>query len=415
MKSVNDILKITEESLAIETIAGKINSFRNVSIERTGARIFKDNKIFTGSIVGKSTKEDLIKKTEAQALVGIDYNYELPKNKNYHYVSKNFSDLDKKSFMEEVQAFESDELGFFSNEFVFTGKHKVENIVRELESSEGVHSVVKQQIKTMSYNFKKIGSPNLMDGFFYTIGSESKIRNTFKAFKPYLEMFNKEVKIADGEYPVLIVDGEASYYSKLLESFLPHKYFEGTALFSGKIGEKLFHQDFSLIDHAFLPEHGIVSMCDKEGVLRDEAQLYLIENGVMKNIISDLRYANKYKIKPTGNGQRNFDTTSSVGFNAVTMKPGKRSVETILKDLDKCIVAFMAFGGDFTDKGDYSTPIHLGYLVEKGKIIGKIPQVTMTTTIQKMFNESFIEIANNEFFESNYHPSFFHKVNILNN
>lgn len=414
MRNTNDILKIEEDSLAIETIAGKVNSLRNISIERMGARVFKDKKIYTGSIVGRNSKEELVKKTESQALVGLDYKYELPKNTVYKYIGENFKEIDKIAFMNEVQNFE-EILKPFAHKFVFTGKHKIENSQVEMQSTEGVDVCVKMQIKSMSYIFKKIGSPNLMDGFFYSVGTENKIEDTFNAFKPYLESFDKEISLPDGEYPILIADPEAGFYSKLLESFLPNKYFEGTAIYSGKIGEKLFHNDFTLIDHAFLPEHGIVATCDQEGTKREVPELYLIENGVMKNIIADLRYAEKYKIKPTGNGKRSFDTTASVGFNAITMKPGKRTVETILKDLDKCIVAFMAFGGDFTDKGDYSTPIHLGFLVEKGKIVGKIPQVTLTTSIQKMFNENFIEIAKDDIYNSNYHPSFFHRVNILNN
>lgn len=414
MKNTNDTLKIIEDSLAIETIAGKVNSLRNVSVEKMGARVFKDKKIYTGSIVGRSTKEELVKKTERQALVGLDYHYEVPKNTSYNFVSDNFKEIDKTAFMNEVQTFE-EKLAPFAAKFVFTGKHKIENSVFEMQSTEGVNVSVKMQTKSMSYIFKKIGSPNLMDGFFYSTGMENKIEDAFMAFKPYLESFDKEVAIPDGEYPILIADPEAGFYSKLLESFLPNKYFEGTAIYSGKLGEKIFHKDFSLIDHAFLPDHGIVAMCDQEGTKREVPELYLIENGVMKNVIADLRYAEKYKVKPTGNGKRSFDSTAAVGFNAITMKPGKRSVETILKDLDKCIVAFMAFGGDFTDKGEYSTPIHLGFLVEKGKIVGKIPQVTLTTSIQKMFNENFLEIASDEIFKTSYHPSFFHKVNILNN
>ncbi len=414
MQNKYDVLVNRDDSLAIETIASKITSLRNVSVEKKGARIFKAGKIYSASVVGQNSTEQLLQNTEKNAVVGLDYQYELPKNSKFEYRSNDFKELDKAQFVDEVNEFEK-ELATLGNKFVFTGKHKIENWEQHLTSSEGVDSKVQLHMKSMSYIFKKIGSPNLMDGFFYTAGETCDIKKSFNKIKPYLEKFDQEVALPNGEYPILIADPESGFYSKLLESFYPHKYFEGTALYSGKIGQKLFHQDFTLIDHAFLPKYGVVAVCDQEGTKRSNPEHVLIENGVMKNVIADLRYAEKYKIAPTGNGKRSFDGAATVGFNAVTMKPGKRSTQTILNELDKCIVAFMAFGGDFTDSGDFSTPVHLGFLVEKGKIVGKIPQVTLTTSLNKMFNDSFLEIASDDFFESHYHPSFFQKVNILNN
>lgn len=414
MQNKYDILVNRDESLAVETVAGKITSLRNVSVEKKGVRLFKAGKIYSSSVVGQQPSEQLLQSTEQNAVVGLDFHYNLPTNSRFEYRSADFKELDKAQFVNEVNEFEK-ELVPFSDKFVFTGKHKVENWEQHLTSSEGVDSKVQLHMKSMSYIFKKIGSPNLMDGFFYTAGETCDIKKSFNKLKPYLEKFDLEVPLPNGEYPILIADPESGFYSKLLESFLPHKYFEGTALYSGKIGQKLFHQDLTLVDHAFLPQHGIVAVCDHEGTKRDNPEHVLIENGVMKNVIADLRYAEKYKIAPTGNGKRSFDGAATVGFNAVTMKPGNRSTDNILKGLDKCIVAFMAFGGDFTDSGDFSTPIHLGFLLEKGEVVGKIPQVTLTTSLNKMFNDSYIEIGSDDFFESHYHPAFFHRVNILNN
>ncbi len=260
-----------------------------------------------------------------------------------------------------------------------------------------------------------MGSPNLIDGYFVSVGTKNKIQNVFKEFKPFLDKYDTMVELPNGEYPILIADSEGSYYHKLFESFLPNKYFEGTAIYSGKLGQKIFHEDFTVIDHSFLPEYGIIRTIDHEGVKRENSDLVLIENGVFKNIISDLRYAKKYNIPSTGNGLRSFDSSVKTNFHCPLMKPGKRDAKTILKGMNKCVIAIMAFGGDFTDNGEFSTPVHLGFLVENGEIKGRIPQVTITTSIQKMFNENFIEVASNDYLESSYASSFFHKVNVINN
>ncbi|MCK4524086.1 hypothetical protein KAU15_04085, partial [candidate division WOR-3 bacterium] len=53
-------------------------------------------------------------------------------------------------------------------------------------------------------------------------------------------------------------------------------------------------------------------------------------------------------------------------------------------------IPVMSAGGDFQDNGDISMPLQLAYLVRKGKFIGKIPQVILTTNIDNLFNNDYI-------------------------
>jgi PmbA protein len=94
---------------------------------------------------------------------------------------------------------------------------------------------------------------------------------------------------------------------------------------------------------------------------------------------------------------------------------GKRSTQEILKGLDNCIVVFMGDGGDFTDKGEFSTPLQLSYLVQKGEIIGRLPQLTVKTTTDEMFNTRLIEIASDGFQNDNLKPSLFSEMDVYVN
>lgn len=152
MQNKYDVLVNRDDSLAIETIASKITSLRNVSVEKKGARIFKAGKIYSASVVGQNSTEQLLQNTEKNAVVGLDYQYELPKNSKFEYRSNDFKELDKAQFVDEVNEFEK-ELATLGNKFVFTGKHKIENWEQHLTSSEGVDSKVQLHMKSMSYIF----------------------------------------------------------------------------------------------------------------------------------------------------------------------------------------------------------------------------------------------------------------------
>jgi predicted Zn-dependent protease len=170
-----------------------------------------------------------------------------------------------------------------------------------------------------------------------------------------------------------------------------------------------------LYDINYAPEHGTYRKFDDEGTTRAITHLPLIEKGVFKNIIADLRNAKKYGVEATGNGMRNPDTAINTGFNKLVIGAGTRCTQDILKGLDECIVIFMGHGGDFTDKGDFSTPLQLSYLVKKGEIIGRLPQMTVKTTTQDMFGSRLIEIAADGFQKNHLSPSLFSEMDVYLN
>ena len=75
----------------------------------------------------------------------------------------------------------------------------------------------------------------------------------------------------------------------------------------------------------------------------------------------------------------------------------------------------MAVGGAFTDTGDYSTPVQNGFLLRYGTIMGKIPQVTLLSSVGKMFGSNLIEIAKDSISSVAPNPAIFTKMNVVIN
>ncbi|MGZ3788848.1 MAG: metallopeptidase TldD-related protein [Bacteriovorax sp.] len=411
-----DIMTTNEESQSIEVIAGKINSSRFKNITQKGARLFDNGKIYSNSFVGEISDEELIKKGEDaknKVGVGIPYDFDLPPSSQMKIEDLESLKAPLSSINEAIEL-TLERLSKYSKEFVFNGKFQRAIHTRRITNSDGMQLERKFAINEWHYLFKRVGSPNLFDGYFEESAKTLDINDVLDRNVPYLEAYKNEIKFSEGKYPVFFVEG-GQLLGKLSESFIAEKYCEGSALYSGKLDTKIFSPEFSLYDVNYSPAHGIYRKFDGEGTIRELSHLPLIEKGVMKNIIADLRTAKKYGVKPSGNGQRNFDSAVATGFNGLVIGAGKRSTQDILKVLDACVVVFMGHGGDFTDKGDFSTPLQLSFLVKKGEIVGRLPQLTVKTTTDQMFGTRLIEIASDGFQKTHLSPSLFTEMDVYLN
>lgn len=409
----HDIYSINEESLGVEVVAGQINSSRNKNITKKGIRLFEGNKIYTTSFVGDISDADLLKKAQGSKSVGIPFDYQLPDYQSLKVIDEESCKASLASIRDAIVSTQ-EKLNSFSKEFVFNGKFSRSITTVMIKDDKGALLEKKFGTNSWYYLFKKVGSPNLLDGYFGGGGRTLDINDVMEKNIPYLSAYNNEIKFQNGKYPVLFVEGSQLTY-KLSESLRADKYCEGSALYSGKLNQQIFSKDFSLYDVNYSPEHGIYRKFDEEGTIRKIASLPLIENGVMKNVIADLRNAKKYGVEATGNGQRSYDSAVGIGFNSLVIGAGKRSTQEILKSLDHCVVVFMGDGGDFTDKGEFSTPLQLAYLVKKGEIVGRLPQLTVKTTTDEMFNTRLIEVASDGFQKDNMGPSIFTEMDVYLN
>ena len=412
----HDIFKVNEESLSIEVVGGKINSSRFKNITKKGARIFDQGKIYSNSFVGDISDKDLLKKgieAKDKIGVGIPYDFKLPENYQMKLIDEESFAKPLSSIHEAIEITQ-EKLAKYSNDFVFNGKFQRSLLNVTITNDEGMNLERKFAHNEWHYLFKRVGSPNLMDGYFGDSTRNLDVHDVLEKHLPYLLAYKNEIKFESGKYPVLFLEG-GELLRKLSESLIAEKYCQGSALYSGKMNQQIFSKDFSLYDVNYSPDHGIYKTFDGEGTKRALSHLPVIENGVMKNVIADLRTAKKYGVEATGNGQRSFDTAVATSFNGLVIGKGKRTTQEILNSLDSCVIVFMGHGGDFTDKGDFSTPLQLSYLVKKGEIVGRLPQLTVKTTTDQMFGSRLIEIASDGFQKSNLEPSLFSEMDVYLN
>jgi len=412
-----EILKLQEKEISIEVTGNVIASVRNKDIVKKGARVFNDGRIYSSSFVGNIDEEKLI----ALALENSDGSIE------FDYPLQNCTDNKRSALSEETKNQDilyADygellaELVKKYPEFIFSGKANLCRVTKELKVAEQA----KQTTQKVDYDFcswylcyKHKKSAGIIDGYF---GADTiagyDLKNEARKYYKYLDVFTKMVTLQAGKLPVVFVQS-SQLLSKLLESIRADYYKKDIGLFKGMLGKKILNNKFTLSDVSYMPERGSVVLFDGDGIVRENPIFPLVKEGVFQNLICDLRNAKKYNLSPTGNGQRSFDTSTTLGFNKVFIEGGSRSVQDILNDLPECLIVEMAAGGDFTDTGDYSTPVQNGFLAKNGVITGKLPQITLKSSLQKMLGDDLIEISSNSFSGLEYNSAIFTEMNVLLN
>lgn len=166
-----------------------------------------------------------------------------------------------------------------------------------------------------------------------------------------------------------------------------------------KLGEQIFHPSITVYDDPTIP-FAVGSMpFDDEGIATSKKTI--IENGVLKNFLYDLRTASKLGATPTGNGFKKSMHGGGIGITPTPfpsnfhVAPGTRSLDEIIKGLPEAIIVKQALGwhsGNLT-QGEFSINIGMGYLVKDGQMQGRVVDAMVSGNIYECFKD-IMEISN---------------------
>lgn len=403
-----DILSIEENASVLKCEASRLSASKKSKIERFGVRRFEGGRMFQTSRLGPAPVERLITDTKEWGGLGTTYDSGFAPARTDHR---------KVSFVDEnVLESYKETLNFLSNkfpDFVFNGECGVTNSTTSMKSSYGLDLSMTGGVCEWYFAYQRKGSGNMIDGFIEGKSAKPNIQQAVDEHLEFIYAHGKMTALKNGTVPVVFMDATAPL-KKLKESFMVNKYQEGSALYSKKLGEKLFDSKISLIDRSYDPSHGLLGFFDGEGIVRDH-DLNLIDQGKFQSTISDIRFGKKYGTQSTGNGLRPYNRGINLMFNSLQFKKGTTPWRQIVKNLDQCIVAFVAVGGDSNDLGEFSTPVQIGYVLEKGVVVGQAPQVTLKTSIDNYLGKNLIDVSSDGFLADSTSACVISEVDILVN
>jgi PmbA protein len=142
------------------------------------------------------------------------------------------------------------------------------------------------------------------------------------------------------------------------------------------IGSKLF----TIQDDPFLPRALGSKYYDGDGFPAKKRNL--ITEGTLNEFLVDWYYSRKLGWKP-----------NSGSISNLIIPPGTRSVEEIIKDMDRCLLITDFIGGNSNDTtGDFSVGI-IGKLFNKGQFVQNVAEMNMADNHLKFWNK-LVEVAN---------------------
>jgi len=162
---------------------------------------------------------------------------------------------------------------------------------------------------------------------------------------------------------------------------------EGTSCLAGRIGQKMFGANVTIVDDAFHPLMTWAQPFDYEGI--PKKRVVIVDRGVVRTPVYDQRTAAKEGKKTTGHGLPQPNTFGPVPVNLV-MKGGRKTLKQLIKSTERGLLVTRFWYNRVVDP---KVPIITGmtrdgtFLIEDGKIICGVKNMR--------FNQNLVEFFNN--------------------
>lgn len=152
---------------------------------------------------------------------------------------------------------------------------------------------------------------------------------------------------------------------------------KGIGAFTGKLGQKVASDCFTMVDDGTLPNYRGTLNFDDEGT--EARRNILIENGVLKGFMTDVLSAKQLSMSRTGNGRReSFRYIPIPRMTNTFIDNGKDKPEDILASTKKGIYVQSLSGGSVNPiTGVFNFTCREAYMIENGKKTNPIKGATL--------------------------------------
>lgn len=220
-----------------------------------------------------------------------------------------------------------------------------------------------------------------------------------KAVQKTVERIGAQL-VDTGQYPV-VFDADAmgeilTAYSSIFSADMAQK---GLSLLSGKEGTAIASEHVTVIDDPFDPESPVQTPFDAEGV--PSCTKTVIEKGLLKTLLHNLKTAAKAGIVSTGNASKaGYASPVEVSPYSFYLAKGEHSLEDLFEDAGNGVYITDVKGlhaGTNAVTGDFSIEC-AGFLIENGKKGRAITSFTVSGNFFE-FLKNVQEVADDLYFQ----------------
>jgi len=387
---------IKEKKTSLSVTNSKISAVLKSNIQKTGIRLYDDGCLGIAGAIGDYNDNELTNNAKQML------KFKLP------YEGKPTTDTERNLDLSGELSVSNEEFVEFSEKmlstlnakhpgFMFSHKIELQETETLLSNDAGTHLLQKDKYLAFMLLIKNRESISMMDGWGIFISREMNFDTIYNELSWLCNEYDNKADFSEKneKIPVVIVGfgGYQEFLNKFMTDLEGNEFGSGASLFSGKTGEKLFNDKFSLfVDRDASKRY--VDFFDGEGTVLPKNQFALIENGVLKSPFTTKRIANKYGFNLTGSASMGYDSTPAATAACISVAQSDMTIKELLGGR-KAIYAILAQGGDFTPQGEYASPIQAAYLFDGESYLGRLPQLSMSSNVNDMFGKDFIGASSN--------------------
>lgn len=386
-----EYIKNTKRSVSLNVTGGKIDSFREIEKTEGTVRVYEKGCIGVAGCLGEPDEEALTAKAKEALDFGIPYPCELD-GPLVHEELHDQEILPIPEFIPTMQAF-LDRLGELCPRFAFTNKIGLEYNQSKYQNSAGRRLVSAGGKVFVDLVAQSRGSGNLFDTGFEWSGDRFEPELLLAQFKKEYDAFYRPAELAPGRWPVIAVsDGLAGF----IRNFIGDLYAAGASLLSGKLGQKVFSDSLSFR----IDKNPATAQCfpffDAEGRIAPDFRPTLVENGVLKGLLTTKKTAGLYGLPAVGCATAQYDGVPVIGFDVgeIWLDPTANSLKELVPG--KAVFVVVASGGDVTPDGHFASPVQMSYLMENGELVGKLPDLNIGGSFFDMFGKDYLGTVHND-------------------
>ena len=379
-----EFLTETHRSVTLNVTGGKIDSFREKE-ETTGTvRVYENGCIGVAGCLGTPDENALTDKAKEALALGIPYPCKLDGMLEQENLNEK-EIIPVSALIPTVQSF-LDRLNEACPRFAFSNKISLHYRKGEYRNSLGRHLTSSGSNVDMQLLAQNRGSGNLFDTAFGYKGADFEPDVLLSQFKNEYDAFYTPADIAAGRYPVVM--DISDLLGGTLQHFIAEMYASGASLFSGNLGKKVFSDNFSLKNDMNPATNPGVCFFDTEGCVAPDLRPTLIDRGTLVGLLTTKKSAEKLNLPNTGTAGAHYDSVPTLGFNRFYAEPTAPTLSALVPG--KAIYVVMTSGGDTTPDGHFAAPVQMSYLMENGRLVGRLPELNIGGNFSDLLGSDYI-------------------------
>ena len=111
----------------------------------------------------------------------------------------------------------------------------------------------------------------------------------------------------------------------------------------------------------------------------------------MTGLLTTKKSSDQFGLPNLGTAAAAYDGVPSLGFNRFYAEPTAPTLSALIPG--KAIYVVLTSGGDTTPDGHFAAPVQMSYLMENGKLVGRLPELNIGGNFFDLLGKDYLGAA----------------------